>query len=85
MSVRTLSRAKAMAVQSANTVSMRDKYKEMFNDLMDKELDDQTEFFMKSFIFALGDDWKQVRLRFRFTIDGLGIFILALFVLIPTN
>jgi len=23
-------------------------------------LDDQTEFFMKSFIFALGDDWKQV-------------------------
>jgi len=31
-----------------------------FVDLVAKSTDEQTEFFLKSFIFALGDDWKAV-------------------------
>jgi len=60
MSVRALSKAKAMAVNSANVAGNKEKFRAMFVELLDKPLDDQTEFFMKSFIFALGDDWKQV-------------------------
>ena len=60
MSVRTLSKAKAMAVQSASEAEKKDKFRVQFAELLEKSLDEQTEFFMKSFIFALGDDWKQV-------------------------
>jgi len=60
MSVRSLSKAKAMAVQSAGAVEQRDKFRDQFAELLEKSLDEQVEFFMKSFIFALGDDWKQV-------------------------
>jgi len=60
MSVRTLSKAKAMAVESANKAGEKDKFREKFAELVASPLDDQTAFFMKSFIFALGDDWKQV-------------------------
>jgi hypothetical protein len=31
-----------------------------FQALVDKDIDAQVEFFLKSFIFALGDDWKKV-------------------------
>mmetsp|Transcript_47699 Transcript_47699/g.120085 ORF Transcript_47699/g.120085 Transcript_47699/m.120085 type:complete len:269 (+) Transcript_47699:56-862(+) len=31
-----------------------------FQALVDKDVDAQVEFFLKSFIFALGDDWKKV-------------------------
>lgn len=31
-----------------------------FQDLVDKTIDEQCEFFLKSFIFALGDDWPEV-------------------------
>ena len=31
-----------------------------FNELAAKSIDDQLEFFLKSFIFALGDKWKNV-------------------------
>ena len=64
MSVRTLSKAKAMAVQSASEAEKKDKFRAQFAELLDKSLDEQTEFFMKSFIFALGDDWKQVSSNF---------------------
>lgn len=31
-----------------------------FQDLVAKSIDEQCEFFLKSFIFALGDDWPEV-------------------------
>ena len=31
-----------------------------FAELCEKPIEDQQEFFLKSFIFALGDDWKEV-------------------------
>jgi len=34
--------------------------REQFTELCQKSSDDQMELFLKSFIFALGDDWKQV-------------------------
>ena len=34
--------------------------REQFTELCKKPIEDQTEFFLKSFIFALGDDWKEV-------------------------
>jgi len=34
--------------------------REQFEILCKKPIEDQTEFFLKSFIFALGDDWKEV-------------------------
>eukprot|EP01091_Cochliopodium_minus_P006728 TRINITY_DN16724_c1_g1_i1.p1 TRINITY_DN16724_c1_g1~~TRINITY_DN16724_c1_g1_i1.p1 ORF type:complete len:268 (+),score=100.44 TRINITY_DN16724_c1_g1_i1:52-855(+) len=34
--------------------------REAFNELVKKDIADQQEFFLKSFIFALGDDWKEV-------------------------
>jgi len=62
MSVRALSKAKAMAVNSAQSVENKEKFRVQLSELVEKSLDDQSEFFMKSFIFALGDDWKQVSL-----------------------
>ena len=34
--------------------------REQFGELCKKPIEDQQEFFLKSFIFALGDDWKEV-------------------------
>ena len=31
-----------------------------FASLCEKDINDQVEYFLKSFIFALGDDWKSV-------------------------
>jgi hypothetical protein len=33
-------------------------------DLLPQDVDQQAEFFLKSFIFALGDDWTKVRHMF---------------------
>ena len=54
--VRVLSKAKAMAHASKVTVDYRAKFSELAN----KPLEEQTSHFMKSFIFALGDQWKEV-------------------------
>jgi hypothetical protein len=61
MSIRALSKAKSMALASANEQEQREKFRVLFVELASKSLDEQTEHFMKSFIFALGDDWKMVR------------------------
>eukprot|EP00471_Norrisiella_sphaerica_P004037 CAMPEP_0184485054 /NCGR_PEP_ID=MMETSP0113_2-20130426/6702_1 /TAXON_ID=91329 /ORGANISM="Norrisiella sphaerica, Strain BC52" /LENGTH=324 /DNA_ID=CAMNT_0026866325 /DNA_START=42 /DNA_END=1016 /DNA_ORIENTATION=- len=37
-----------------------EQYYEKFNKLVDKDTDGQLEFFLKSFIFELGDQWKEV-------------------------
>mmetsp|Transcript_24570 Transcript_24570/g.36844 ORF Transcript_24570/g.36844 Transcript_24570/m.36844 type:complete len:272 (+) Transcript_24570:52-867(+) len=36
------------------------KNKQKFQDLLGLSVDEQAEFFLKSFIFELGDDWKDV-------------------------
>jgi hypothetical protein len=33
-------------------------------DLLPQDVDQQAEFFLKSFIFALGDEWTKVRYMF---------------------
>jgi len=45
-----------MAVDPKRAKVVRDQ----FAELCQKPSDDQMELFLKSFIFALGDDWKQV-------------------------
>lgn len=35
-------------------------YYAKFEELVNKELDDQSEFFLKSFIFELDNDWKNI-------------------------
>jgi len=39
---------------------MSKDYVERFTTLAKKSIEDQMEFFLKSFIFALGDDWKNL-------------------------
>lgn len=60
MSVRQVSKAKAMALNSSTAADRQEKFREKFSDLVSSSLDAQTELFIKSFIFALGDEWKQV-------------------------
>lgn len=38
----------------------KEEMKKAFAELCQKPLEEQQEFFLKSFIFALGDDWKEV-------------------------
>lgn len=38
----------------------REQLNEKFKELTQKPLDDQVEFFLKSFIFDLGDNWKKI-------------------------
>ena len=54
--VRGLSKARLMRQNSENTL----KFREKFDELVAKSLDEQTEHFMKSFIFALGDNCREV-------------------------
>jgi len=41
---------------AANVASLQER----FDALVEEDGDHQSEFFLKSFIFALGDDWKAV-------------------------
>lgn len=36
------------------------KHAQRFQELVNQPIDEQCEFFLKSFIFALGDDWPEV-------------------------
>jgi hypothetical protein len=56
MSVRPLSKAKSLAHESQKKMA----YKDQFTTLTASSMDNQTEHFLKSFIFALGDEWKSV-------------------------
>jgi hypothetical protein len=54
--VRGVSKARLMRANSEKQMQYRTKFDELVNDT----LDNQCAFFMKSFIFALGDNWKDV-------------------------
>ena len=54
--VRGVSKARLMRQNSENRL----KYQTKFDDLVQQPFDAQAAFFTKSFIFALGDKWKDV-------------------------
>jgi hypothetical protein len=47
-----------MAVESAKSVQAASKYRDQFDKLVNSSNDEQLGHFLKSFIFALGDSWK---------------------------
>lgn len=58
-----VSRLKAYSSSKAAAASpggAAERYRADFDALMESSIDDQLEFFLKKFIFMLGDDWKQV-------------------------
>jgi hypothetical protein len=64
--IRPLNKARLMAIQSAqksentntNTTNGK-KYHDQFDQLVNSSNDEQLAHFLKSFIFALGDSWKE--------------------------
>ena len=62
-----------MAMNSGNNEEQLQKFRDKFADLVVSPLDTQTEHFLKSFIFALGDNWKQVSWKQRTRKISLGL------------
>ncbi len=51
---------KALASHFTDLCVVMAQYKAQFIELLKKDVDEQCQFFLKSFIFALDNDWKEV-------------------------
>lgn len=48
------------SVNRDHLTSLMGDYRQRFNELCKQDTDGQCQFFLKSFILSLGDDWKKV-------------------------